>query len=104
LYNPQTKYLQNASYIRLKNIQLGYNLPAGLVQKAKLTGVRVYVSGENLWSYSPMYKLTRNLDPESLGGADVILNTNSSGVYSNAGNGNNYPILKSITFGLSVTL
>ena len=104
LYNPQTKYLQNAAYIRLKNIQLGYNLPAGLVQKAHLAGVRVYVSGENLWSWSPMYKLTRNLDPESLGGADVILNTNAAGVYSNSGNGNNYPILKSVTFGLSVTL
>jgi TonB-linked SusC/RagA family outer membrane protein len=103
LYKAQTKYLQNASFIRLKNIQLGYNLPAGLVQKAHLTAVRFYVSGENLWSYSPMYKLTKDVDPESIGGADQILNT-TNGVYSNSGNTNNYPILKSWTVGLNVTL
>ena len=103
LYKAQTKYLQNASFIRLKNIQLGYNLPAGLVQKAHLTAVRFYVSGENLWSYSPMYKLTKDVDPESIGGADQILNT-TNGVYSNSGNTNNYPILKSWTMGLNVTL
>lgn len=100
----QTKYLQNASFIRLKNIQLGYNLPAGLVQKAHLTAVRFYVSGENLWSYSPMYKLTKDVDPESIGGSDAILNTDATGKYSNSGNTNNYPILKSWTVGLNVTL
>jgi hypothetical protein len=95
---PQTKYLQNVSYIRLKNIQVGYNLPAGLVQRAHLTAVRFYVSGENLWSYSPMYKLTKDIDPESIGGSDPILTNGTNG------NTNNYPILKSMTIGLNVTL
>jgi TonB-linked SusC/RagA family outer membrane protein len=104
LYAKQTRYLQNAAYIRLKNIQIGYNLPAGLVQRAHLTAVRFYVSGENLWSYSPMYKLTRDVDPESIGGSDAILGTNSTGTYSSSGNTNNYPFLKSLTLGLSVTL
>lgn len=98
LYNAQTKYLQNARYIRLKNVQVGYNLPARLLAKAHLTGARVYVSGENLWSASPLYKLTKNIDVENIGKSDVVL-TGSS----NAGNGNNYPILKSVTIGLSVT-
>ncbi|HWK06953.1 MAG TPA: SusC/RagA family TonB-linked outer membrane protein [Puia sp.] len=99
LYNPQTKYLQNAAYIRMKNVQLGYNLPAGLMQRSHLSAAKIYVSGENLWSWSPMYKLTRDLDPESLGKSDVILTGTT-----NNGNGNNYPILKSVTIGLSVTL
>lgn len=99
LYARQTRYLQNASYIRLKNIQVGYNLPAGLVQRAHLTAARFYVSGENLWSYSPMYKLTRDVDPESIGQSDPILTGTSS-----SGNTNNYPILKSVTVGLNVTL
>jgi len=100
LYTPQTRYLQNAAYIRLKNVQVGYNLPAGLVQKLKLTGVRFYVSGENLWTYSPMFKLTRDIDPESIGKSDIIL----TGTTTNNGNGNNYPILKSVTLGLNITL
>jgi len=99
LYNPQTRYLQNVAYIRLKNIQVGYNLPAGLVQRLKLSGARFYVSGENLWTYSPMFKLTRDIDPESIGKSDIILTGTS-----NNGNGNNYPILKSVTLGLNITL
>jgi TonB-linked SusC/RagA family outer membrane protein len=100
LYTAQTRYLQNVAYIRLKNIQVGYNLPAGLVQKLKLTGVRVYASGENLWTYSPMFRLTRDIDPESIGKSDIIL----TGTTTNNGNGNNYPILKSVTLGLNITL
>ena len=95
----QTKYLQNVAYIRLKNIQLGYNLPQALVRKWHLTATRFYVSGENLWSWSPLYRVTRDLDVENIGKSDVILTGTS-----NNGNGNNYPILKSITVGLSVTL
>jgi hypothetical protein len=64
-----------------------------------MAGLRVYVSGENLWSWSPLYKVTKNLDVENIGKSDVVL-TGSS----NNGNGNNYPILKSVTFGVSVTL
>jgi len=104
LYTAQTKYLQNATYIRLKNIQIGYNLPAGLVQRAHLTAVRFYISGDNIWTHSPMFKITKDIDPESIGGADVILNTKSDGTYSNTGNGNNYPFLKSYTVGMNVTL
>ena len=99
LYNAQTKYLQNVRYIRLKNIQIGYNLPASVLRKVHMTGARVYVSGENLWSASPLYQLTRDLDVESIGKSDVVL----TGASSNSGNGNNYPIMKSITVGLSVT-
>ena len=103
LYNPQTRYLQTTAYIRLKNVQVGYNLPGALVQKLKLTQVRFYVSGENLWTYSPMFKLTRDIDPESIGRSDIIL-TGSTGNTGNSGNANNYPILKSVTFGLNITL
>ena len=71
--NPQTKYLQNVAYIRLKNLQIGYNLPAGLIRRTGFTSARVYLSGENLWSWSPLYRITRNIDPESIQQSDVIL-------------------------------
>ncbi len=99
LFAPQTKYLQNVAYIRLKNIQVGYSLPSALVHKVKLQSARVYVTGENLWSYSPLYKLTKDLDVESIGKSDVILTGTS-----NNGNGNNYPILKSVSVGINLTL
>ena len=98
LYNAQTKYLQNAAYIRLKNIQLGYGLPPSVISKWRLTALRFYISGENLLSWSPLYKVTRNIDPENIGKSDVTLTGTT-----NNGNGNNYPILKSVTVGLSVT-
>jgi TonB-linked SusC/RagA family outer membrane protein len=95
---PQTKYLQNAAYIRLKNIQLGYNLPTSLLSKARITAARVYVSGANLWVWSPMFKITdHNIDPESIHGSDRVLTAGRNGDVQN------YPILKSITVGLSVT-
>lgn len=98
LLQAQTKYLQNIAYIRLKNIQLGYNLPNHLINTLKMTNARVFVSGENLWTNSPLYKINaHNLDPESTGGSDNVLTNGTTG------NGNNYPMLKSITVGLSVT-
>lgn len=92
----QTKYLQNIAYIRMKNIQLGYSLPTSLISKIRASGLKVYVSGENLWSWSPLYKLVRHLDPENTEGSDRILSGGTSG------DGYNYPMLKSLTFGLSV--
>ena len=44
--NVQTRYLQNRAYLRLKNIQLGYTLPVQWIQKAGISSVRVYVSGD----------------------------------------------------------
>jgi len=58
----QTRYVQNASYARLKNMQLGYSLPNNLLQKVKLRGVYVYVSGENLVTISD---LPSHFDPEN---------------------------------------
>ncbi|HZI54421.1 MAG TPA: SusC/RagA family TonB-linked outer membrane protein, partial [Chitinophagaceae bacterium] len=58
----QTRYLQDASYVRLKNLQIGYTLPAKLAQIGKLQNVYVYVSGENLVTYS---KLPSHFDPEN---------------------------------------
>ncbi|WPQ63108.1 TonB-dependent receptor [Chitinophaga sancti] len=101
LYAKQTKYLQNVRYLRMKNIQVGYSLPKTLVSRAKLQSAKVYLSAENLFSWSPLYKVTKDLDVESIGRSDMITNPNPT---DNAGNGNNYPILKSFTLGLNITL
>ncbi|OUJ74099.1 SusC/RagA family TonB-linked outer membrane protein [Hymenobacter crusticola] len=103
----QTKYLQNVAYIRLKNLQIGYNLPVAFINRIKMNAARVYLSGENLWAWSPFYKITKDIDVENIGRSDVLLTppdaTASNPNSGNSGNANNYPILKSFTLGLSVT-
>lgn len=61
LYVNNTRYLQNAAYIRLKNISLGYTIP---LLKKSIDKMRVYVSGENLWYWSPIKRYSSTVDPE----------------------------------------
>ncbi|WP_455587074.1 SusC/RagA family TonB-linked outer membrane protein [Bacteroides sp.] len=89
----QTRYLQNAAYIRLKNIQLGYTLPAKWTNKFAVSKLRIYVSGENLWVGTGMAKM---FDPETVDGG------NGDGKNKNIGEA--YPLSKTISFGLSLTL
>ena len=81
----QTRYLQNAAYLRLKNIQLGYTLPSSIVNKAGMQNVRFYISGDNLLTLS---EITGVFDPELLGG--------------DWGNGKLYPLSKVISVGLNI--
>jgi TonB-linked SusC/RagA family outer membrane protein len=92
----QTRYLQNASYIRLKNLTLGYSLPASILTKVGLTSCRIYFTGQNLWTHSPMYKITKNFDPEVIEGSDAEINAGQ-------GDGFSYPMQKSYTIGLNLS-
>lgn len=104
----QTRYLQNVKYLRLKNLQVGYNFPKALINSAKMQAARVYLSGENLFSWSPLYKNTKNFDVSNIYGEDKEAKqaageggTNS--IIGNGGQAYNYPLLKNISIGLSVT-
>ncbi|MDM8172895.1 TonB-dependent receptor [Olivibacter sp. 47] len=57
----QTRYLQNAAYLRLKNIQLGYSLPKSWLEKIGFSKVRFYVSVENVFTITDLIK---TMDPE----------------------------------------
>lgn len=93
MLQPQTKYLQDVSYIRLKNISLAYNIPTKVIERVRLSRVQFYVSGQNLWTYSPLHKITNDIDVETL-------DYESGARY----NGNNYPVLKTVTIGINVGL
>lgn len=97
---PNDRYLQNVSFLRLRNVQIGYTLPTTVASKVGLRNIRIYVSGENLISWSPLYKVTKDfMDVASMtGNTDSDLNSNY-----NQGSGNVYPLLKTISFGLSLT-
>ena len=95
-------FLQNAAYIRLKNLTVDYTLPAKLTQKAKIEKIRFYVSMENLWTWSPIYKNTQMFDPEGIYPGDSDFDTVKYG-QDGAGDGSGYPMLKSFTFGVNLT-
>lgn len=66
---PNSYYLKDASFLRLKNVTLGYTLPRVWTEKANISKVRIYFSGDNLLTLTP-YK---GLDPERNGdGRDAI--------------------------------
>ncbi|MBO5225130.1 MAG: TonB-dependent receptor [Parabacteroides sp.] len=88
---PQTRYLQNAAYLRLKNLVIGYTIPKSLTQKAKIDNLRVYVSGQNLFEFT---KLHSSLDPEGLD-----LDPDAS---QYVGMGTSYPVQRVFSFGLEV--
>jgi hypothetical protein len=81
----QTRYLQNAAYLRIKNLQVGYTLPVQLTEKIGINKLRLFVSGENLATFT---KMTTIFDPETIGGNSL---------------GNVYPLQKVYAFGLNVT-
>ena len=88
----QSKYVENAAYIRLKSIQLGYTIPAELSQKIFIQRARIYISGENLLTFTPLWK---SIEPEAGIAGD--------GNYGASRNGSIYPLTKSFAFGLNLT-
>ncbi|WP_161596801.1 TonB-dependent receptor [Chitinophaga vietnamensis] len=60
---PQTKYLLNAAYLRVKNVTIGYTLPQSFTKRYRIARLRVFVSGENIFEFSAIKKY---LDPESI--------------------------------------
>ena len=81
----QTRFLQDASYARLKNLQLGYSLPNTVLDPLGFNRLRVYLSAENLLTLSP---IDENFDPERLHG--------------NYGPGKSYPLFRTITMGVNI--
>lgn len=82
LSEPQTRYLQNAAYMRMRNLTVGYSLPKSMMSKIGVGDIRIYFSGENLFEIT---KLNKNYDPEGL---------NSGG----------HPYQRTFSFGLNISL
>ncbi len=93
---PQTRYLQDASYIRLKNITLDYSLPKGVVDRLKIKQAKVFATGQNILTFSKLFKYTDCFDPE-------VIENPLGEMTSSHGQGDAYPMLKTITFGLNIT-
>ncbi|GHT43162.1 SusC/RagA family TonB-linked outer membrane protein [Bacteroidia bacterium] len=78
-----TYWMQNTSYLRVKNMEIGYTLPKHIAEKTRLlSNIRIYANGQNLMTFSP----SPDLDPEMT-----------------SGTGSAIPVPKIINFGFSVT-
>ncbi|NGP90077.1 SusC/RagA family TonB-linked outer membrane protein [Fodinibius halophilus] len=78
------RFLVNSDYVRLRHATLGYQLPSNIVEKANIRGVNIYVSAENLLTFTEW----RGLDPETL----------------NATNSRLYPNPRIVSVGLEIQL
>ncbi|WP_035464447.1 SusC/RagA family TonB-linked outer membrane protein [Algoriphagus vanfongensis] len=82
---PQTKYLLSGAYLRIKNITLGYTFPKAVTDRISVDRVRLFVSGENLFTFSSIKKF---VDPEAI----------------NDGYGWAYPFQRKMSFGVNIDL
>ncbi len=82
---PTDHLMQNAAFFRLKNLQIGYSIPKNIIEKVWMTNARIYVSGENLLTFTSLMFF----DPEALTGRWY-------------GAGDSYPLSKTWSVGLSV--
>ena len=79
-YMDSDLWLRDASYVRLKNIELGYSFPKTMLQRIKVNSLRLYVSGYNLLTFSDLDFTDPESNPE----------------------GRSYPLIKVVSFGLKV--
>jgi TonB-linked SusC/RagA family outer membrane protein len=93
-FQPQTRYMLNMAYLRLKNLNVGYSLSKNLTQKIKIERLRVFVSGENILTFDKLGDIP--VDPEIDFSQTQIDN-------DRAGFGRVYPYRKTLSLGLQVT-
>ncbi len=86
--------LQDASYVKLRNIELSYQLPKALLQRIKIEGIRIYFNGQNLKTWTKFI----GLDPENAINTSILSDQSSfnNPVFS-------YPVTKIFNLGANVT-
>eukprot|EP01029_Cantina_marsupialis_P023157 TRINITY_DN572_c0_g8_i3.p1 TRINITY_DN572_c0_g8~~TRINITY_DN572_c0_g8_i3.p1 ORF type:complete len:997 (-),score=105.67 TRINITY_DN572_c0_g8_i3:12608-15598(-) len=82
-------WLEDGSYLRIRNIQLGYTLPKSVIQKLSVNRLRAYVSVTDLYTFTDYSGFTPDI-----GGSNVMTNGIDMGTY---------PLSTTVTFGLNVT-
>lgn len=90
------RYIQDVSYLRLKNMTVGYTLPTALTTKLPFDSLRLYFSGENLLTFS---KLTDYIDPEA---ASNSVNLNMPSTSPNRSTAQTTPFSKIYSLGISI--
>ncbi len=92
-YLPNDRYLLNASYLRMKTLNIGYSLPQELISRFSVNKLRVYFTGENLFEFDKLGDIP--IDPE----IDWV-----TGITANDGRsfGRSYPYRRTVSIGLQL--
>ena len=90
-YRVSDRYIEDGSFIRLRNVSLGYTIPTSITQKIKITNLRFYISGTNLWTKQQFSGYTPEF-PDSKNSFNVGFD------------GGTYPLAKSIQFGVNAKI
>lgn len=88
------RWLEDGSFVRLRNVTLGYTLPKSVTERIKMSGLRVYVAGQNLLTFTNY----SGFDPE------VSTFAEGSGAVANTAPGTDFltfPVARTITFGIN---
>jgi hypothetical protein len=85
-------YLVSSNYLSVNNVTIGYTLPATLLSKAKISGVRIYVAGDNL----AVLASRKGVDPRYSMGLGSF--TSGSGL-----NSGSYSAMRTVTGGITLT-
>jgi TonB-dependent starch-binding outer membrane protein SusC len=91
-------FLEDGSYLRIKNLQIGYTVPKSVTDRANIERVRVYVQGQNLVTFTKYTGLDPELSLRSFSAGDSRSTNLDIGVDRGA-----YPVSKSLLIGLNVT-
>ncbi len=84
-HQTSSRYLEDGSFFRLKNVTLAYDFPQAWMKKARIQGLKVYVSGDNLATFSKFSGMDPEIDTED-------------GVYDT-----NYPVPMTVVGGIQIT-
>ena len=103
LYNmrQQDRYLLNMAYLRVKNITLGYTLPANLLNKYWIQKVRIYVAAENFLTFDNLKGLP--IDPEIIPGVSMFATNAAGDNYQANRAGVGSPAFKNMSVGIQLT-
>ena len=93
----QSRYLLDMAYLRIKNITLGYTIPAEITKKVYLNKARMYISLENYFTFDNLKGLP--IDPEEVSGYSMFDTDN----YNSGRTGVGTPTFKSLSFGIQLT-
>ncbi|WP_188558407.1 SusC/RagA family TonB-linked outer membrane protein [Hymenobacter glacieicola] len=104
--NAQTLSYMSGTFIKVRSIDLGYTLPASIIQRAKMSTARIYLQVQNplIWSPVEYYKKNKAIDPDALSYSTRFSgNTSVNGGVSFDGlAGTNYPTTRAFIVGLNV--
>jgi TonB-dependent starch-binding outer membrane protein SusC len=88
------RWLETGSYVRLRNVELGYSLPSSLLSRYSIQSTRIFVSGQNLLTFTKY----SGLDPDIVGNTDP--NNNQARILERGVDLGNWPASRVVSFGV----